>query len=371
MRIGSWNCQGIGATTTRSRLFQLCRIYKFDILFLVETLNSCEILCKLACDLGYSNVITQLPCGRSGGLALMWKNNVSLSLISQDGRLIDTHVTYNNKSFYLSCVYGHPVQSERHYLWETLERISEQRSDEWMLIGDFNEILSNAEKIGGPLHEEWTFRDFRNMVSTCDLMDIRSRGDRFSWVEERHTHTVKCCLDRVFINSVMAASFQNAEADFLEFTGSDHKPVAVYINDTVLTRYRPFRFDNRLLDIPDLKHVVNEGWNFRNNSQGIVITERIRSCRQAMAKLKHRSNLNADMRIRTIQSRLNRAMESTRRMDRQQIPQLQQDLNRAYSDEERYWKQKSRNTWMHEGDRNTSYFHACAKNRFSQNRIRR
>ncbi|KAG7534112.1 Reverse transcriptase domain [Arabidopsis thaliana x Arabidopsis arenosa] len=309
------------------------------------------------------------PCGRSGGLALMWKNSVSLSLISRDERLIDAHVTYNNKSFHLSCVYGHPVQSERYILWEKLERIAENRDEEWMLIGDFNEILSNSEKIGGPLREEWTFRDFRNMVANCDLVDMRSRGDRFSWVGERHSHTVKCCLDRVFINSAMAASFPNAETEFLDFTGSDHKPIVVHINDSTPYRHRPFRFDKRLVDIPEFKQVVKEGWNIRNNLQTVAITERIRSCRKAMASLKHRSNLNAEVRIRTLQTRLNRSMESTVRAERQQIPQIQEALARAYDDEEKYWKQKSRNQWMKEGDRNTSYFHACAKNRFSQNRI--
>ena len=143
MKIASWNCQGIGVPLTQSRLSRLLRIYKFDILFLIETMNRCDVLCNLAGELGYPNVITQPRIGRSGGLALMWKNNVSLSLISQDERLIDTYVTYNNKSFYLFCVYGHPVQTERYHLWETLEQISNYRNDEWLLMGDFNEILSN------------------------------------------------------------------------------------------------------------------------------------------------------------------------------------------------------------------------------------
>jgi len=244
MRIISWNCQGIGVPLTQSRLFRLNRIYKYDILFLIETLNQCDVLHKLACDLGFSNVITQPPNGRSGGLALMWKNNVSLSLISQDERIIDTFVTYNNKSFYLSCVYGHPIQSERHHLWQQLEQISDNRNAEWLLIGDFNEILSNDEKIGGPLREEWTSRNFRNMISYCDLEDMRSRGDRFTWVGERHTFTVKCCLDRAFTNSVWSATYPNAETEFLDFSGSDHKPVLVHTNDSFAQRQKPFRFDN-------------------------------------------------------------------------------------------------------------------------------
>ncbi|KAG7542900.1 Reverse transcriptase domain [Arabidopsis thaliana x Arabidopsis arenosa] len=62
-------------------------------------------------------------------------------------------------------------------------------------------------------------------------------------------------------------------------------------------------------------------------------------------------------------------MTSFLRTDRMLIPQIQHDLAIAYRDEEVYWKLKSRNTWMIEGDRNTQFFHACAKSRFSQNYI--
>lgn len=110
-------------------------------------------------------------------------------------------------------------------LWEKLEQTLENCNEEWMLIGvgDFNEILSNGEKIGGKLREEWTFTDFRNMVSYCDLEDMRSRGDIYIWVRGGHTHSVKCCLDRVFINYAWFVAFPNAETKFLDFTGLENK----------------------------------------------------------------------------------------------------------------------------------------------------
>lgn len=134
----------------------------------------CNIVRDFSCVLGFSNVITEPPHAKSGGLAMMWMNNVSLSKVYQDERMIDVFVKYNDNGFYLSGVYGHPVQSLRHLFWERLERIGLVRDNAWMLIGDFNKIISNAEKIGGPRREEWTFRDFRNMISTCDLIDLRS-----------------------------------------------------------------------------------------------------------------------------------------------------------------------------------------------------
>lgn len=41
---------------------------------------------------------------------------------------------------------------------------------------------------------------------------------------------------------------------------------------------------------------------------------------------------------------------------------LKKDLNQAYIDEELFWKHKSKNSWIKEGDRNTKFFSHCIQN---------
>ena len=43
---------------------------------------------------------------------------------------------------------------------------------------------------------------------------------------------------------------------------------------------------------------------------------------------------------------------------------IQKDLHRACRVEEEYWRQKSRSMWLHAGDKNTSYFHKQAIQKF-------
>ena len=51
------------------------------------------------------------------------------------------------------------------------------------------------------------------------------------------------------------------------------------------------------------------------------------------------------------------------------ISLLNKSLLQAYKAEEDYWKQRSRQTWLALGDRNTAYFHASTKGRRARNRL--
>lgn len=63
--------------------------------------------------LGYDKTISVEPIGLSGGLALMWKSNFDVAVLSCDKRIIDVKVTFCSISFFLTCVYGDPVRSKR------------------------------------------------------------------------------------------------------------------------------------------------------------------------------------------------------------------------------------------------------------------
>lgn len=70
-----------------------------------------------------------------------------------------------------------------------------------MLLGDCNDILGNHEKIGGRIRPLSSFQNFKNMLRNNDFEDIKSIGNRFSWVGTRRTHHIQCCLDRTMANS--------------------------------------------------------------------------------------------------------------------------------------------------------------------------
>lgn len=76
--------------------------------------------------------------------------------------------------FFLSCVYGDLVVAKRKVVWDHLAAMAVTRDEVWLLTGDFNELLSNDDKLGGSIRSEVSFEDFLNCVSSCKIREVRS-----------------------------------------------------------------------------------------------------------------------------------------------------------------------------------------------------
>lgn len=267
-------------------------------------------------------------------------------------------------------MYGHPTPSFRNEIWERIERIgTTRRNQPWLIMGDFNELLSNAEKKGGRQRPEASFQDFRRMVRMCEFSDLQFTGDCFSWAGQRGDHYVTSCLDRTMATTTWHQAFPASETQFLELGESDHKPMVTYISDSVEERRGMFCYDSRLSYKEGFKGSVLKGWNGQgSHSPQITLSTRIKSCRKQISLWKKGHRINAKEKINTIRTRLNNAFSTglSSPNDRQQ---LKRELNQAYIDEELFWKHKSRNTWIKEGDRNTKYFHTVTKTKRARNNI--
>lgn len=110
--------------------------------------------------MGYDFLVTVEPQGLSGGLAVFWKKGYEVTTLHSDSRVIDLRVKFGSLTFFISCVYGDPVQASRNRVWEFLSRIGESRDEAWFLVGDFNALMYNSEKMGGSVRPDSSFWDF-------------------------------------------------------------------------------------------------------------------------------------------------------------------------------------------------------------------
>lgn len=84
---------------------------------------------------------------RGGGLALMWKENSTVDLVSMS--LNHIHVVYqdpNTQPIHVTGFYGYPEERNKSKSWELLQRIKGSVAGLWLCFGDFNALLSGSEK---------------------------------------------------------------------------------------------------------------------------------------------------------------------------------------------------------------------------------
>lgn len=73
-------------------------------------------------------------------------------------------------------------------------------------------------------------------------------------------------------------------------------------------------------------------------------------------------NVQSNKAIKEAQQELDGALSSSV-PDEDLINLIIQKLDKAYGEEESYWRQHNRVLWLQYGDRNTSYFHAVTRSR--------
>ncbi|WZZ51263.1 hypothetical protein YC2023_051370 [Brassica napus] len=369
MSILSWNCQGAGSTETIQRLREMRRVHFPDFIFLMETKHKNKFMGDLQRELGYDNLITVEPVGLSGGLAVMWKRCYKVIVLQEDKRIIDLQVEMGSLVFYLTCVYGDPVKERRQAVWERLSDIGVRRDAPWMLVGDFNELLSNEEKLGGAVRSDSSFWDFINLVDNSKIRNKRISGNPLSWAGKRENAWVQCRLDHCFGNDEWYRLFPRSHVEYMAMYGSDHRPLrigfALEIDGAGRGR---FFFDNRMVGKEGVEDAVRKGWCKELSGRQVDILERIGNCRRELAKWKKRSTSNAKVNMQRLQVELERQICKSH-PNVVLMREIKIELGKAYIEEEIFWRPKCREQWLQEGDRNTCFFHKCVKGRKSKNKV--
>ena len=120
MSFFSWNCRGLGDPQglTVQRLTELRHTYFPEVLFLMETMNPRNALVDMQCWLGYDHVYTVDPVntwGGGGSCSFLEEHCCSKNFVCRQ-ECLGCKSIYEDKCFYVSCVYGNPTISLRHII---------------------------------------------------------------------------------------------------------------------------------------------------------------------------------------------------------------------------------------------------------------
>ena len=151
MSLISWNCQGLRNPRTVKALQKLVKQEEPILVFLIETKLNKEKFEKVKdqCNFKFSWVVPSE--GRNGGLAFFWKEGIEFEILKADQSHIDTLVKggVSTDLWHLTGFYRAPETSRRDESWALLKEIQDRSTLPWLVIGDFNELVSDSEKEGG------------------------------------------------------------------------------------------------------------------------------------------------------------------------------------------------------------------------------
>lgn len=103
---------------------------------------------------------------------------MDIFILDKSKNIINTFVTSlkTNKWFRIYFVYGPPSDTGRKEFWRLLNDTASSIVGAWLCVGDFNELISNEEAIGGVMRDERRIMLFRNFIFSARLIDIGSNG---------------------------------------------------------------------------------------------------------------------------------------------------------------------------------------------------
>ncbi|KAK9938788.1 hypothetical protein M0R45_015509 [Rubus argutus] len=110
--------------------------------------------------------------GFSGGIWLLWnENKVHVDFVDSNVQSITVKIALPGKPTWLfSAIYASPTPAVRSTLWNYLDNLILSHDLPWMLMGDFNELVSSSDKNCGPFIGRFGgLRDWINRNAMIDL----------------------------------------------------------------------------------------------------------------------------------------------------------------------------------------------------------
>lgn len=251
-----------------------------------------------------------------------------------------------------------------------LQQLAQMSTLPWCIIGDFNDLMAEDEKRGGQCHPRALLNGFAETIMNCGLVDLGFTGDKFTWERGRGTERwVSERLDRALATTMWNNMFPSAEIIVHEASTSDHPPLYVQLNKQVyVPRVKRFRFENMWIQEDECRNIVEGCWNGGEYND---IMDKMAFCCAKLEEwgggmLKNLKLKLSNYRKEMQRMRTRRDVRGIRRYDEARWNYL-----RLLEKQEVSWRQRAKQYWLRDGDKNTRFFHKSASTRNEHNKIKK
>ncbi|XP_074359588.1 uncharacterized protein LOC141699242 [Apium graveolens] len=213
--------------------------------------------------IGFEGVVAVDVQGRSGGIALFWRRQDEVQLLSYSRNHIDVVVDIRGWSkFRMTGIYGEPDRIRRSETWNLIKGLKSQSMVPWCLIGDMNNVVKQEDKKGGHSYPSWLIQGFRDTLEECELEDVELTGYPYTWERGHGTESwIEVKLDRALVNKEFVTIFTEVKLTNLELSTLDHSPIFFELAKVVYSvNNKVFTFENAWLREPMCRQIVEEVW---------------------------------------------------------------------------------------------------------------
>ncbi|KAG5549291.1 hypothetical protein RHGRI_014597 [Rhododendron griersonianum] len=318
----------------------------------METKNNKVFLETIHRKLGFCSTTYVDPVGLSGGLALWWKIEVDIDIETSSKNIVHTIISdkSNSSVWAASFIYGSPNREGRDQVWDDLMGIGRTEILPWLCIGNFNEILSSEDKMGGNNPNPARFTSFHGMLSVCGLFDLGFKGPKFTWRNNRRDgDLIMERIDMAFANAKWRELHNQAMVFVDAAIGSDHNPLILNTSFPMQKVGKPFRFESFWTTKESCKSIIEEAWAVEYEGTKMVkVCKKLRGCKEKLKK-KLELGFNPDYLV-------------TEKIIKGKLEDLWQK-------DAMFWHQRSRIKWLQMGDKNSRFFHLSTIQRRQRNQI--
>jgi hypothetical protein len=228
-------------------LARLMNSTRAQVTFVSETRSSKITPVQLNVRFNIANSFVVPSVGLSGGLWLLWSDEVQVSINFSNRYLILAVVVHiaTSAQFLLACVYGDPHHRFTKIIWNHISTFVHHNIGKPIVcLGDLNEIMSNQDTTSANVNH-YRMRTFNGYVKECGLMDMGYSGPAYTWTNKRFSSTpVFERLDRCLANADWCDLFPNTNVFNLPIMFGDHAPILVSTESQYCRPQLKFKFEN-------------------------------------------------------------------------------------------------------------------------------
>ena len=201
---------------------------------------------------------------------MLWKKDIKLEIMGYAGNYIDAIIVESQSGFKwrITGFYGHPKTHRRKESWEQLKALNRKFQLPWVCFGDFNEISSAREKMGGGARRpQKQIDDFVATLDCCGFRDLGYTGPDYTWCNmQEGEDRVYQRLDWALATIGWIDYFKDTWVYHIVDSTSDH--CTLLISDSFAPqpqRKHCFHFEAMWTRREDCRDVIKACWRERAN----------------------------------------------------------------------------------------------------------